>query len=103
MLNSGGVRSRRDEWPFAPTEVNPPQPLRGRRVNLLSSEKKVAEGGEVWEPTPNPSQEGNVGGVGGKSAFIHAAWDTPRPYPPYPPHPDHPDHPLPKYSSSDKE
>ncbi|NEQ38235.1 MAG: hypothetical protein F6K40_18995 [Okeania sp. SIO3I5] len=45
---------------------------------------------------------GGVGGVGGKSAFIHAAWDTPRPYPPHPPHLPYPPHPLPKYSSSDK-
>ncbi|NEQ41668.1 MAG: hypothetical protein F6K40_37965 [Okeania sp. SIO3I5] len=49
---------------------------------------------------------GGVGGVGEKSAFIHGAWDTPRPYPSHPdhlPHPPHPPHPLPKYSSSDKE
>jgi len=43
-----------------------------------------------------------VGGVGGKSAFIHAAWDTPRPYLSHPPHPPHPPHPLPKYSLGTK-
>jgi len=46
-----------------------------------------------------------VGGVAGKSAFIHAAWDTPRPYfpdLPHFPHPSHPPHPLPKYSLATK-
>jgi len=42
---------------------------------------------------------GGVGSVGGKSAFIHAAWVSPRPYPP---HPLHPLHPLPKYSLATK-
>jgi len=28
-----------------------------------------------------------------KSAFIHAAWVSPRPYPPNPPHPPYPPHP----------
>jgi len=37
--------------------------------------------------------------VGGKSAFIHAAWDTPRPDLPHPPHLPHP---LPKYSLATK-
>ena len=47
---------------------------------------------------------GSVGSVRGKSAFIHGAWDIPRPYPshpphlPHPPHPPRPPHPLPKYS-----
>jgi len=45
---------------------------------------------------------GGVGGVGGKSAFIHAAWDTPRPYLPHTDHTDHTDHPLPKYSLATK-
>jgi len=40
--------------------------------------------------------------VGGKSAFIHAAWDTPRPDLPHPPHPSHPPHLLPKYSLATK-
>jgi len=43
-----------------------------------------------------------VGGVGGKSAFIHAARGYPRPYLHHPPHPPHPPHPLPKYSLATK-
>ncbi|WP_293129814.1 hypothetical protein [Okeania sp. SIO3I5] len=39
---------------------------------------------------------GSVGSVGGKSAFIHATWVSPRPYFPHPPHP------LPKYSLATK-
>jgi len=65
------------------------------RVNLLSSEKKVGEDGEVWEVWEGTV--GSLGGVGRKSTFIHAAWDTPRPYLPHPPHPPYPPHPLPKY------
>jgi len=46
-----------------------------------------------------------MGSVGGKSAFIHAAWDTPRPdihHLPHTDHTDHTDHPFPKYSLATK-
>jgi len=63
-------------------------PFKGKkrlRDGWVSSKKSTRGWGGV----------GGVGGVGGKSAFIHAAWDTPRPDLPHPLHTDHPPHPLP--------